>query len=388
MSRSEKFVCVNCFEDPGLVSFIKKKAVAWECSFCPSKGSAPIAAPIDDVSAHFIKCLYREYDLAVNVLGWIVSEGGWIGVSWYAEELVLYVIELEFPQENEDELLPLLFGDDFEQDWCEANGYGLNDQEWARYSWDHFCGVVMHERRFFFLSSDRDPDDPEVYSPREVLRAIFEYARQMGLFKEISKGTSLLRARREGCKKYLETPGELGPPPVEEANQSNRMSPAGVPMFYGCEDEDTALAETRSDPGYYAVGEFEALRSLTLLDLTAIPPVPSLFESVPVGTEIQPRRMLKFLHHVAREVSRPIERGDSVHVDYVPTQVITEFVRDLVTSGHPRVDGIKYSSSVHPGHVSYVLFANQGNVEATSESQWSDDVWLKLTGTKHTWVDG
>ena len=158
-------------------------------------------------------------------------------------------------------------------------------------------------------------------------------------------------------------------------------------MFYGCEEEETALKETKSDRGYYAVGEFETLRPATLLDLTAIRPVPSLFDSVPEGTEIQPRRMLKFLHHVAREVSRPIERGEREHIEYVPTQIITEFVMGQVAPGKFHVDGIKYSSSVHTGHASFVLFANQKNIEATSASEWSDDVWLKLAGIKHTWVD-
>ena len=388
--QGDDFVCVNCFEDPGLVSFIRKKAVAQECSFCLSQDRVPIAAAIDDVSEYFLKCLNREYDLAGNILGWIGSEGGWFGTYWYAEELASDVIELEFPRENQDKLLPLLFGEFFDQDWCEANGYGLNDQELAKYSWDHFSEVVKNDsdRRFFSLDSKRDPDDPEIYSPGEVLRAIFEYAQEMGLFKEIPIGTQFLRARREGCEPHLGTPEELGPPSAEKANQSNRMSRAGIPMFYGCDEEATALIETASGRGYYAIGRFETLRSATVLDLTAIPAIPSLFDCVPDSTEIQLRRILKFLHHIAREVSRPIERGDREHVEYVPTQVVTEFIREQVTSGNSRIDGIKYWSAVHPNHASYVLFANQGSVEATSESQWSGDVWLRLTDTTHMWVDG
>ena len=388
MHQEETFVCGSCFEEPALVRFVKENAVAKECSFCPAKDSVPIAASMGTVSGHFIKSLFREYDLSVNQIGWDGSEGGWTYTSWDAYELAFDEIELEFPQGNEYVLLPHLFGEYIEQDWCEKNAYGLNDQELARYSWEHFCKVVMHNRRFFFLADDGDPDDPEVYSPGKVLRAIFEYAQEMGLFKEIPTGTQFLRARCEGCEPHLETPEELGPPPAEKANQSNRMSPAGVPMFYGCEDEDTALKETVSGLGYYAIGRLETLRSASVLDLTAIPPIPSLFDWVADSTEIQPRRILKFLHHIAREVSRPIERGNREHVEYVPTQVVTEFIRDQVTSGNSRVDGIKYSSSVHPDHVSYVLFANQGSIEGASESQWSGDVWLRLTETKHTWVDG
>ena len=67
------FVCGNCFEDPGLVEFIRSNASATECSCCPTKDDRPIAASIDDVSAHFIECLFREYDLAVSALGPVPS---------------------------------------------------------------------------------------------------------------------------------------------------------------------------------------------------------------------------------------------------------------------------------------------------------------------------
>ena len=128
------FVCGNCFEDPGLVEFIRSNASATECSFCPTKDDRPIAASIDDVSAHFIECLFREYDLAVSALGWMGSEDGYIGQHWYAEELALEELELEFPQDNLKSLLPNLFGEYYDQDWCEQDPYGLNDSEWTRYS--------------------------------------------------------------------------------------------------------------------------------------------------------------------------------------------------------------------------------------------------------------
>ena len=65
MYAQESFVCDNCFEDTGLVEFIRSNASAIECSFCPTKDDVPIAASIDDVSAHFIECLFREYDLGM-----------------------------------------------------------------------------------------------------------------------------------------------------------------------------------------------------------------------------------------------------------------------------------------------------------------------------------
>ena len=294
---------------------------------------------------------------------------------------------MEFPKDNLESLLPHLFGENYEEDWCERDPYGLNDSEWSKYSWDQFCRVVMHERRYFFLGKDRESDDPQVYSPREVLSTIFDYAQEMDLFKELPAGIQLVRARWEGNGPPLDTPQDLGPPPAEKATRSNRMSPAGIPMFYGCVDEETALKETASGPGKFALGRFETLRPIAILDLRGIPPLPSLFEGVSDSAEVDPHRALTFLHHIAEEMSRPVDKDDSVHIHYVPTQVVTEFIRDQLTWGNTPIDGVRYQSSVHPGHISYVLFADQGNVESTPNRPIGNDPWLRLIGVNHRLVD-
>ena len=385
MYEQELFVCDKCFEDHGLIAFIRSNASANECSFCSAIDDVPIAASIDDVSEHFIECLLQEYALAVNELAG--SEGRYYGQHWDAVELALGELELEFPQNNPELLLAPLFGEYYDQDWCKRNPYGLDHSEWSRYSWERFCRIIMHERRFLFLDQDREIDDPEVYSPREVLSTIFDYAQEMGLFKELPAGRQLVRARFEGNGPPLETPQDLGSPPAEKAIQSNRMSPAGIPMFYACDDEETAIRETSSGPGRFATGMFETLRPITVLDLTGIPPIPSLFEGISDSAEVDPRRALTFLRHVAEEVSRPIERDDRVHVNYVPTQVVTEFIRDQLTWGDTRIEGVRYQSSVHPGHVSYVLFANEASVESTTDEPIGYDPWLRLIEVNHTVVD-
>ena len=376
-------MCEYCLEEPGLVEFIRNNAFANECSFCARKDHLPIAAPIDEVSTHFIRCLFREYDLAVELLGWMGSDEGFFGQHWVAEDLAFEELELEFPQDNQDQLLPQLFGEYYDQDWCEENPYGLNYEERTRFSWNRFCEVVMHERRYFFLGEHQESNDSEVYSPRQVLNTIFEYAQEMGLFKSLPAGSHLVRVRCENSGPPLKAPQDLGPPPPELATQSNRMSPAGIPMFYGCDDEETALKETSASPGMYAVGKFETLRPMTVLDLTDIPPIPSLFEQISDAAEVIPRRALTFLHHIAKEISRSIDRDNRTHINYVPTQVVTEFIRDQLTWGDTRIDGVKYESSVHPGHVSYVLFANDYNVESASHKPFRYDPWLKLVDLTH-----
>ena len=111
--------------------------------------------------------------------------------------------------------------------------------------------------------------------------------------------------------------------------------------------------------------------------------IPSLFAHISDSAEVYPRTALRFLHHIAREISRPIERDDKVHVTYVPTQVITEFIRGRVTWGDTPIDGIRYQSSVHLGHYSYVLFVNQSDVESTGRQKYGMGPWLRLVEVIH-----
>lgn len=387
MNSTAEYVCARCFTDRGLVEFVEQNAVSLSCSFCESVGETAIAAPIEDVSEHFLECVFREYDLAVNQLGWVGSEGGYMGPHWDGFDLATEVLELDFPQNNEWTLLEALFGEYFDQDWCPENAYGLDDLERPRYSWEYFRKVVMHERRYFFMDDQGDPDDAEVFSPAEILQTVFEYARDMGLFREFPAGSRIVRARKEGDGERYDSPGELGPPPYVAAKQANRMSPAGIPMFYGCDDDDTALLEVAEGPGNYALGTFKTMRPAVLLDLTNIPEVPGLFEPVHDFQEVDPRRALRFLHHISREISRWVEKDDRVHIEHVPTQVVTEFIRARVMLGTSRVDGIRYNSSVNEGHSSYVLFADQSNVKGTEALGPEEDRWLRLVNVREEWFD-
>ncbi|WP_247832934.1 RES family NAD+ phosphorylase [Bradyrhizobium sp. 200] len=177
------------------------------------------------------------------------------------------------------------------------------------------------------------------------------------------------------------TPGSLGPPPADHAIKTNRMSPPGVAMTYAAEDRDTALAETADEAGTYAIGEFTNDRELLILDLTRLPDVPSVFTELP-DTIGDPRPQLGFLHSISREISRPIARDDRVHVEYVPTQIVTEYVRTAVTIGKRKVDGIRYNSSRHHAATALVLFADQSNLilgkDERPEFNRTDDRWLRL----------
>ena len=259
----DRFVCADCFDDEGIRQFIGGMAARNDCTFCGTSTSEPTAAPFSEVVSHISQSLFQEYDDAANCMSFSSADGGYLGTTWTTQELLSDVIELELPRDADGKLRSALCSELDDNAWCERNPYNLNHFEHTKFSWDRFCRVVKHERRYFFFNSD-DPDG-EILSPADLLKAILSYARQVGLIARHAPGTLVLyRARHERGTERWTTPMELGPPPVERAIQPNRMSPAGVVMFYASDNIETCLRETAlsQEPGKYAVGVFKSTREV------------------------------------------------------------------------------------------------------------------------------
>jgi hypothetical protein len=139
------------------------------------------------------------------------------------------------------------------------------------------------------------------------------------------------------------------------------MSPPGIPYFYGATDERTALAELRGLDGEVATVAFWMTRRDTfIVDLARLPEVPSIFDHEQAALRSERR----FLHGFAREISKPMRAHDNPAVDYVPTQVVAEYIRHCVQNGFGElVEGIMYPSAVLPGGTNLVFFV--GNAETT-----------------------
>lgn len=317
--------------------------------------------------------LRTEYCDPADVLPYDSAEGGYQGRVWEISELLLYELELELPHDKEGRLLKAITDRIHQKWWCEMHPWGLSDTDRHTMSWEAFCYSVKHERRYFFLDLALGG---HLFTPAEVLRRILNYAQDFGLFVTLDKGTKLFRARRGW---HLSSAAELGPPPPQCATKPNRMSPAGIPMFYASDNPETAVREIARKPGAFSIGQFETQRKVTILDLTRLPPIPSIFEPVPDYLEYSPRTVLSFLHHAARDISQPVQASQA-EIEYVPTQVFTEYVRSVVLHEGTRVEGIKYASAVHQGHASFVLFATQENVFDDKRGGSNRDQWLQLVG--------
>jgi hypothetical protein len=149
------------------------------------------------------------------------------------------------------------------------------------------------------------------------------------------------------------------------------------------QDAETALRETVDQPGVYTAGEFTTERDATIVDFSKLPRIPSLFEPIHDTMEYDPRKLLIFLHTLGEEFSKPIEQDNRVHIEYVPTQVVTEYLRGTKTRANMSIDGIRYRSARHEGGASSVLFCSPNNLilPAEQQKQFYDlhrDRWIKL----------
>lgn len=354
--RRDNVVCVKCVEDAALADVVRENGVDAPCDFC---GGEQETGAFEAVLARVRQAIDLEWSHPEDeLLLDSESETGWAGEVFDGWE-VLAEIGYEPKAYSLHEAIALALSD---SQFCQRN-YGLmrEKERWLA-GWKEFKHAVKHERRFTFWSmGDRwnEPYHPDFLAVGEVLREIGELVRQANLVRILEPGHAFWRVRVHDVWENCTQDSELSAPPTEKATRSNRMSPAGISMFYGAEDLGTACDETidRGGDASKAVtwGRFVAQRQMRLLDLTDLPESPSYFE-----IQIQDRRRaIEFLHRFVKDMAERISLDGREHIEYVPTQVFTEFVRfQLKANATEGFDGMRYRSS-RTGRACVVLFCGQ-----------------------------
>ena len=150
---------------------------------------------------------------------------------------------------------------------------------------------------------------------------------------------------------------QLGAPPSILAS-AGRMNPVGISYFYGAFVPGTAVAEVvQRPPTAVGLGAFLASRPLHVVDLTKIPPLPSVFD----GEQRDAREAILFLREFTRQISQPVQKNGMEHIEYLPSQVVCEYLAQVFnTDGKgSRLDGIVYPSAMKQGFTNIVLFPTE-----------------------------
>lgn len=369
-------VCSSCFDDADLRSWVRDAGGPRGCDAC-GKFDSP-TCKLEDICEYIETSLKKYWGFAVDQLPYESAEGGYLGTTWTTYELLVEEVGLYLPRDKKNRLFHAILGELTDETWCEYDWLTLDHDVALRTSWERFCETVKHKRRFFFHTDGTD--DRDSYTASSLLQTIARISQGMGLVRDLAKGTRLWRARPDIPKGRKVQAADFGPPPVQFALQSNRMNPPGIPMLYLASTARTALAETRAKEA--RVGRWRTSRPVRILDLRRLPDSHGYFADV----ERNERLALRFLHHFADDIMTPVARDQRVHVDYLPSQVVTEFLRDYGFEDG-KVEGIAYGSTVRPAGWNVALFL--GPVELGLEApEWGPAVAPALEFDKSTRVRG
>lgn len=355
-------ICVECVEDRALKNAVSDSASAQdECSFCGQQN----AATFDLVVGMFVDGIKNEFNnIDDENIAYDSREGGyqisdnqtcdtWDLIEDYSDS---------FAQEKEEEIVESLKESMQHRTWVKRDFFSEGRDIAMADAWEKLCEQVKYKTRYvFWLADSRKtksyPSAGEI-TPAEVLDHIGEVVdNQLRLISTLKRGTTFWRARTHPKGKLnAEIPaGELGTSPRHYAKAPNRMSPAGIPMFYGAEDQITAIAEvsahTSRESDHVTFGRFRLEKDIAVLDLTKLPAEPSIF--CPKLGRL--RREILFLHKFVEQLGLKIDDKDQP-VDYIPTQLVTEFFMQAHTrANNEPVIGLLYNSTANPGGLACVL---------------------------------
>jgi hypothetical protein len=356
--------CLGCFDDENVKAFVADRGKVGACDYC---GASEVVTCDTGTVGEFIReGLRRAYVLAEEEAGpfdpddqqYLWADPSDADMLWEVLQREAFsglVSELDRSRDLAHDLMAdsgswdpkdsLL--DDFRD--VDSN-YRLNNEVFGRQdsgfddAWEAFCFTVTHIARFF---EDRKSSLPRA----KLLRSVMDLAHKLEY--ELPPETRLWRAR---CRPWsvrvpkTQTAREraVGPPPGR-ASKGNRMSPPGISFTYLGDSPATCATEIEARGGKAVwLGQFKTTRALRLLDLSGKTRVvrKSIFMKSYDHSDTWAHTILV---DFAREIGRSI-RGRDRELEYVPTQVLSEWLR---LQG---LAGVRYASSKRPGGLNYALF--------------------------------
>jgi hypothetical protein len=341
---SSLVTCMNCFKDHGIQEFIRNKSNSQlpRCSFCPPDYQSNKLSLLRPVIEHILRRIRLEWEDPVHEVPYNSREGGYL-VKLFEPLDILKGYDLT----DHEGLLNQISSSIRDELLCKVNWSSLRPNESLMSAWKKFCDHIKHNSRYFFIYAENEQYEQSQHdeiNPVEILEVLANLFFEEQFVETVKQNKEIYRVRLDDERKDHYTKKALGKAPKEKANTPNRMSPAGIPMFYGAFDLNTSIKETYDPDGAASIahwGLFKPKRDLNVIQLQR-KDVASLFSS-----SYKKRYDQLFLRDFIDDFAKPVCRNaTSEHIEYVPTQVVTEYIRHVLTTtkGKP-FDGIVYPSS-------------------------------------------
>jgi hypothetical protein len=273
-----KSICPHCLQNSALRNLASENLDEDACDYCGREGEN-VATDTDVVMTRIGESFHSEYRDPVHELPHDSGEGGYQGEWFHTYDLLDRLGEDIGCEAFVDDVIRA-FG---LHGWCERDYFSLRADQALSFSWQRFAEVVKHESRYLFLERREEDEYREQHEvePADMLRKLGELVVEAGLIRELEAGTPIHRARPHTLSVAYDRAVDLATAPRESAF-ANRMSPAGIPLFYGALDADTAVREAWMGPApgheLVSVGRFTNRMPLAVIDLASLPEIPSIFD--------------------------------------------------------------------------------------------------------------
>jgi hypothetical protein len=318
-------VCPECFENRTL----KRRLVEIRPGF-PDEDRCDLhptrkAVPLDEVGKIVEPALRANYAI-----------GEWMFDHQEGDDL--YTIVNETTGADDDRVINALIGWLIENDdyWPPDGGepFFADDQTYVpirldgwRHGalWRRFREAILYRQRFF--------NDPA----KEFLAEIFDGIQNQSdidnkpAFYRLAPGeeVTFYRARivaeEDAFRAIAKDPSALMGPPPPTLRRAGRMNAAGIAVFYGATERDTAVAELRPAVGsLISLAAFRVHRPIHVLDLTRFTRAGKQLDIFAKNQMVRATQWA-FMQSFASEISQPILPGDE-HLEYVPAQVVAEYL--------------------------------------------------------------
>jgi len=351
--------CEKCFDNEGLKEYIINYDEIADCQYCMSKNVYVINT--EDIG-EFIRSKLDEYYENVDDSDVFYDSDNEEDVFGVLNNIEVIFSEALYYMRNERMLFDDFMSDsgpgyseikDGEFDWLDGGNSlivrkdernGTDDNRFNM-SWEQFKYQCKYYSRFFDIGLED--------SRESLLKVVAELLTKSELTINLDKGDKVYRARILDDKfdikaEPIEILKNVGPPQKDKV-KNNRMSPAGIPYIYLSNAKEICFSEIRAKTNdSVVVAEFEITKRLKILDLTSVPNIKerSIFDD-----EFDPdiRWATDFMRRFNQEISRPISEKEAA-LEYVPTQLLAEFIRKI------GFDGIQFKSSINKSGLNYTLF--------------------------------
>lgn len=376
LHRSDENVCLRCFVDTDLKRLIAQQRTRGECDYCEDGRPRPLMN-MSDMADYIKGRMLTFYGSAVDQLPYESREGGYQGWTIDTEDLLFETIGLDLENDHTGQLRSDLLGDIGDDTWCHFDWLCMDYDKSLLSSWSQFCDFVKTQRRYFFQNlGGEDSGHPDDRSVGHFLSELDGNIADLGMTRSLKAGQFFHRAQPRNKGEQHITAERLGPPPSEYALQSNRMNPPGIPMFYGSDSQDLAIIESQNTR--VSIGIFTNTKPITIIDLANMPKIPGFYSNTPRRTILG----LEFLYKFAEQIAKPVARDDRVHIEYIPTQILSEYFREFGV-GNQKIDGVSYRSATGHQGINTVLFATQSNLITSTHPDASSARWLTLNTIEH-----